>query len=157
MNKFAKWIFRFIETTSKGASLLILLMMAFVTFEVISRYIFNHPTSWVWLLNKQLFGIFVLVAGSYALIQKNHIRIEMLYDHFPPPAKRAVRWLTLILSVGFLGILVWNSTLMGLEALSTRETANGVFRLPLYPLKLLMPIMALLFMLGCLTEFGRKK
>ena len=157
MNKFAKWIFRVIETTSKGASLLILLMMAFVTFEVISRYIFNHPTSWVWLLNKQLFGVFVLVAGSYALIQKNHIRIEMLYDHFPPPAKRAVRWLTLILSVGFLGILVWNSTLMGLEALSTREAANGVFRLPLYPLKLLMPIAALLFMLGCLTEFGRKK
>ena len=157
MNKFAKWIFRVIETTSKGASLLILLMMAFVTFEVISRYIFNHPTSWVWLLNKQLFGVFVLVAGSYALIQKNHIRIEMLYDHFPPPAKRAVRWLTLILSVGFLGILVWNSTLMGLEALSTWEAANGVFRLPLYPLKLLMPIAALLFMLGCLTEFGRKK
>ena len=157
MNKFAKWISRFIETTSKGVSLLILLMMAFVTFEVISRYVFNHPTSWVWLLNKQLFGVFVLVAGSYALIQKNHIRIEMLYDHFPPPAKRAVRWLTLILSVGFLGILVWNSTLMGLEAWSTRETANGVFRLPLYPLKLLMPIAALLFMLGCLTEFGRKK
>jgi TRAP-type mannitol/chloroaromatic compound transport system permease small subunit len=139
------------------ASLLILLIMAIVTYEVISRYAFNTPTSWAWLINKQLFGVFVLVSGGYALVHKSHIRIEMLYDHFSPAMKGFVRWLTLIAALCFLGSLFWKSTVMGLEAWETKEVAMGVFKLPLYPLKLFMPIGAALFILGCIATAFKTK
>jgi TRAP-type mannitol/chloroaromatic compound transport system permease small subunit len=139
------------------ASLLILLIMAFVTYEVISRYAFNAPTSWAWLINKQLFGVFVLIAGGYALVNNSHIRIEILYDRFSPNLKAAIKWITLFAATCFLGSLLWKSIAMAQEAWETKEVAMGVFKLPLYPLKIFMPVGALLFLLGCIAKTLRKK
>ena len=145
-----------IETTGRVCSLLILAIMAVTTFEVVSRYLFNAPTSWAWLINKQLFGVFVLVGGSYALIHNSHIQIEMAYEHFPKKVKTLVRWLTLAAALCFLGGLLWKSTLMAVFAWQAGEKATGVFKLPLYPLKLFMPVSVSLFILGCVAVYGRK-
>jgi len=157
MNSILDGITRFIKKAGDVASLVILLIMAVVTYEVISRYAFNTPTSWAWLINKQLFGVFVLVAGGYTLVHKSHIRIEMLYDHFSPGMKGFVRWLTLLCALCFLGSLLWKSTVMGLEAWETKEVAMGIFKLPLYPLKMFMPIGTALFILGCIAAALKTK
>ncbi|MBU1340269.1 MAG: TRAP transporter small permease [Proteobacteria bacterium] len=157
MEAFSKTIKAIIETAGRISSILILLIMAIVSFEVISRYAFNAPTSWAWLINKQLFGVFVLIGGSYALIHKSHIQIEMLYDHFPKTMKTFVRWLTLAAALCFLGGLLWKSAIMGMVALKVGEKATGVFKLPLYPLKMFMPFSIALFILGCIAVYGKKK
>jgi TRAP-type mannitol/chloroaromatic compound transport system permease small subunit len=157
MNTFPERIKRIIEMIGKACSLLILVIMAIVTYEVASRYLFNAPTSWAWLVNKQLFGIFVLVGGSYALIHKSHIQIEMLYEHYSPFMKNIVRWLTLLAALCFLGALLWKSSVMGLDAWQYRELATGVCKLPLYPLKMFMPVSVALFILGCIAVYGRKE
>ena len=146
-----------VKAVGDGASLLILLIMAFVTYEVVSRYVFNAPTSWVWPINKQLFGLFVLVAGGYALVHNSHIRIEMLYDHFPANVKAVIRWLSLAAAICFIGSLVWKSGLMALEAWNMKEVATGVFKLPLYPLKIAMPLGAALFLIACIAKTLQKK
>ena len=151
MNAFINGVTRVIQKAGDLASLLILAIMAVVTYEVVSRYAFNHPTSWAWVINKQIFGVFVLIAGGYTLIHKSHIRIEMLYDRFPPAMRTVIRWLTLLAALLFLGSLLWKSTVMGLEAWETKELNMGVFKLPLYPLKLFMPVATLLFILGCIA------
>ena len=156
MDLFSKCIKTVIETTGRVCSLLILVIMAVITFEVVSRYLFNAPTSWAWLINKQLFGVFVLVGGSYALIHKSHIQIEMVYEHFPGKVKALVRWLTLLAALCFLGGLLWKSALMAAFAWQAGEKATGVFKLPLYPLKLFMPVSVSLFILGCIAVYGRK-
>lgn len=157
MNIFSDGIKRIIENVGKAGSFLILIIMAIITFEVISRYAFNAPTSWAWLINKQLFGVFALIAGGYTLIHKSHIRIEMLYEHYPPFMKTFVRWLTLIIALFFLGTLLWKSSVMGLDAWQMKEKAMGVFKLPLYPLKMFMPFGTALFILGCIAVYGPKK
>ncbi len=157
MDAFSKVVKTFIEHAGNVCSLLIIVIMGIVSFEVISRYAFNAPTSWAWLINKQLFGVFVLVGGSYALIHDSHIQIEMLYEHFPKPMKTFVRWLTLAAALCFLGGLLWKSAVMGQMAWQVSEKATGVFKLPLYPLKMFMPFSAGVFILGCITVYGRKK
>jgi TRAP-type mannitol/chloroaromatic compound transport system permease small subunit len=156
MNHILNAINRIIKAVGDAGSLLILLMMTLVTYEVISRYGFNAPTSWAWLINKQLFGVFVMIAGGYTLVHNSHIRIEMLYEHFHPGMKTVIRWLTLVAAFCFLGALVWKSWVMGIEAWNDKELAMGVFKLPLYPLKLFMPVGALLFLLGCIVAAIRK-
>lgn len=157
MTSFSERIERLIHLAGRAASLLILLIMVIVTYEVLSRYLFNAPTSWAWLINKQIFGVFVLIGGSYALIHDSHIRIEMLYEHYPPAMKTVIRWLTLLTGLFFLGCLLWKSSVMGLDAWQTKEKAPGIFKLPLYPLKLFMPVGTALFILGCIAVFSRKK
>jgi TRAP-type mannitol/chloroaromatic compound transport system permease small subunit len=152
-----EFIIRAIDRIGKLVGPLILVITFIMTWEVVSRYAFNAPTTWVWMINRQLFGVFVLVAGSYALVHRNHIRIEMLYEHFPPRIKTIIRWLTLLAALIFLGSLFWKSGVMGLEAWKFKEKAVGVFKLPLYPLKLFIPVGAGLFILACLAVFTREE
>jgi len=76
------------EKTSKIVSLLIFVVMVITTVEVVGRYVFNHPTSWAWPINRQLFGVFILFAGIYAMSKEDHIKVEILYDHFSPKMKK---------------------------------------------------------------------
>lgn len=148
-----------IQRIGDACSLLILALMGVMTYEVIARYGFNAPTSWAWIINKQIFGVYVMVAGSYALVHNNHIRIEMLYQKFPRPVKELVKWLSLAAALCFLGALLWKSSVMGMEAYASKELAMGTFKLPLYPLKLFIPIGTFLFLLGCIAAVlkSRKK
>lgn len=157
MNALFDRVIGFIKAVGDAASLIILLIMGLVAYEVVSRYAFNAPTAWAWLINKQLFGLFVLIAGSYALVHESHIRIEMFNDRFPLGMKAVIRWLSLAAALCFLGSLLWKSAAMGLEAWETREVAMGVFKLPLYPLKMFMPIATALFILVCIISAIRKK
>ncbi len=161
MAKGVKFVFNLIDTftqkTSKPAGLLIFFMMVVTVTEVVARYVFNHPTTWVWPINKQLFGLFILFAGLYTTYKGGHIRIEILYDHFPPKIKSIARLIALAGLICFMGVLVWQSAWMGLNALKVKELSAGAFRMPLYPLKLLIPAFAFLILLQGIAVFIRGK
>lgn len=156
-----KFIFNLVEAISeklgKWVSLLIFLVMAMTTIEVAGRYIFNHPTVWVWPLNRQLFGVFILFGGVYTLLKGGHIRVEILYEHFPPKVKLIARLIALAAFISFMGALVWQGSWMGWNSLMVGERASGAFRIPLYPFKLLIPIVAVLFLLEGIVVFIRHK
>jgi TRAP-type mannitol/chloroaromatic compound transport system permease small subunit len=143
------------EKTGKVISLLIFLMMVITTIEVVGRYVFNHPTVWVWPINRQLFGVFILFAGIYAMSKGDHIRVEILYDHFPPKMKLIARWIAMGAFLCFIVALVLQGSRMGWNSLMAREKLTGAFPIPLYPLKLLIPIAAFLFLLEGIAVFSR--
>jgi len=143
------------EKAGKAISLLIFLMMVITTVEVVGRYAFNHPTVWVWPINRQLFGVFILFAGIYTMSQGAHIRVEILYEHFPPKMKMIARWIAVAAFLCFTVALVLQGSRMGWNALIVRERATGAFPIPLYPLKLLIPIVAFLFLLEGIVVFFR--
>ncbi len=143
------------EKTGKAISLLIFLMMVITTIEVVGRYVFNYPTVWVWPINRQLFGVFILFAGIYAMSKGEHIRVEILYDHFPPKMKLIARWIAMGAFLCFMVALVLQGSRMGWNSLMAREKLTGAFPIPLYPLKLLIPIAAFLFLLEGIAVFSR--
>ncbi|UCF90805.1 MAG: TRAP transporter small permease subunit [Desulfobacterales bacterium] len=160
MTNKVKAFFNMIDTisakTGQAACLLIFLMMVFTAVEVVARYAFNHPTLWVWPINRQLFGIFILFAGIYTMSQEDHIRVEIFYEHFPPKLKLIARWIALGTFVCFMVALVLQGSRMGWNALMAREKLTGAFPIPLYPLKLLIPIAAVLFLLEGIVIFYRR-
>lgn len=151
------WVNTITEKTSKPASLLVFVMMLISTTEVVGRYVFNHPSVWAWTLNRQIFGLFILVAGAYTMSKGEHIRIEILYDYFPPRIKMIARLIALASLISFLGVLVWQSSWMGWNSMMMGEKAAGSFRIPLYPFKLLIPIGASLFLLQGIIVFLRRE
>jgi len=145
------------EKAAKITCYLVFVIMLITTADVIARYAFNQPLVWGWLLNRQLFGVFILFAGVYTLFKGEHIRIEILYDHFPPRIKTIARWIALAAFISFIGVLVWQSSWMGWNSLMMKEKAAGAFRIPLYPFKLLIPIVTFLFLLEGISYFRRGK
>jgi len=152
---FFDWVDTIAEKAGKVTCYLVFIIMLVTTFDVVARYVFNRPLLWGWLLNRQLFGVFILFAGVYTLFKGEHIRIEILYDHFPPKLKNFARWIALACFVSFMGVLVWQGSWMGWNSLRMNEKAAGAFRIPWYPFKLLIPIVAFLFLLEGIAAFRR--
>ena len=128
-------------------SCLFLVIMFIISYEVIARYVFNSPTSWGWVINEQLFLVTTLIGGTYAALTGGHIRIEVFYDRFPKKVRPIVKLSTVILFVSFMGTLIWKGGVMAREAISVQERATGIFHLPIYPFKAIIPIAALLFLI----------
>jgi TRAP-type mannitol/chloroaromatic compound transport system permease small subunit len=145
------------EKTGKVVSLLIVFMMIITTTEVVARYVFNNPTIWAWPINRQLFGVFILFGGVYTLLHGGHIRVEVLYGRFSPKMKSIANLIALVCFLVFIGVLVWQGSLMAGNSLMSGERASGTFHIPLYPFKMLIPIAAFLFLLEGIADFFRKK
>lgn len=160
MAKGIKVLFNLVDTITekigKPASLLVFIMMLITTTEVVGRYVFNHPTIWAWPLNRQIFGLFILAAGAYTMSKGEHIRIEILYDHFPRKIKFIARMITLACFIIFMGVLLWQTSWMGWNSLMMGEKLAGAFRMPLYPFKLLIPIGVFLFLIQGIVVFTKR-
>ena len=140
-----------------GLSILIIVIMFFTTIEVVLRYVFNSPTIWVWPLSRQIFGVYILFAGIYAMSKNAHIRIEIIYNLLPKRMKQIASILGMLSFISFMGVLIWQGAWMGQNSLSSGETAHGAFRIPLYPLKILIPVAAILFLLEGIYILSKNK
>lgn len=65
-------------------SSILMFVVAFIVLimflEVLLRYVFDSPTLWVEELSRWLGGIFFLMSGLYAMQQRSHIRVVLIYD-----------------------------------------------------------------------------
>ena len=157
MERYIKAFDKIIHRISLGASCIFLLIMCIITYEVVARYVFNRPTSWGWVINEQLFLITTLFGGIYAAMVGGHIRIEVFYEHFSRSGKLISKIFTLILFVSFMGALIWKGWQMAEESVLVGERATGIFRLPLYPVKMLIPVVAVLFLIQGLRWIFKEK
>lgn len=153
MKKLFQGIHRFSQKACEIVSFLPLIMTCIISYEVLGRYLFGSPTKWAWLTNKQIFGVFILFAGVYTMSEAAHIRIEIFYDRFSPRMKMIARIIALFLFAFFIVCLIWQGAWMGLESWAVREKATGLFPMPIYPLKLLIPIVSGLFLLEGIAVF----
>ncbi len=156
-----KAIFSLIDNISdksgKVVCYVVFLIMVITTWEVIGRDVFSLPVAWGWVLNKQLFAVFILFGGVYALSKGAHIRIEILYTFFPSRVKTIVKVIAFLNFAIFMGVLIWQTSWMGFNALKMKQVATGSFRIPLYPLKLLIPLVGVLFLLEGIAVFFKRE
>ena len=158
----SKWnvFFRLIDTVNekigRAISLIALPILLLISLEVVARYAFNAPFVWAWPVNEQLFGVLALFSGAYALLHGRHIRVEILYERFSSRMKVASSLITAVCILAFIGGLVWEGYLMAAMSFKGREAMTGIIYFPLYPLKLLIPVAAFLFLFQGIAYFVRE-
>lgn len=138
-----------------GLSILIMMIMIFTAVEVILRYLFNSPTAWVWPLNRQIFGVYILFAGIYAMSKRSHIRIEIFQNLLPRQCRPITKILSLMSFSCFVGVLIIKGAQIAKMSWLAGETAHGAFRIPLYPLKILIPVASVLFLVEGIIILSR--
>ena len=87
--------------------LLIAIVVCVMMYEVILRYVFERPTLWANEMSLWLAGFVFILAGFYAMQQRSHIRIYLLYDMFPRAVQRICDAVSTVLIVGFAFFLVY--------------------------------------------------
>lgn len=155
--RFVQFIDRVSNSTGIFAAWLVIPLMLIVVYEVIIRHIFNAPTMWTYDTLWMLYSVNFLLGGSYTLLRKGHIRIDIIHDKFSPRTKLIFD--TLVYGIVFFlpcALLTWASCGYALDAWSMGEdlsTTSWVF--PAGPIKSIMPLAFLLLALQSLAEVIR--
>lgn len=92
---------------SRIAMILPAVIVAIMLYEVVMRYIFEKPTLWVNEASLWLAGMVYLFAGLYAMQQRSHIRIFIVYDMVPRNIRRLFDILSTLCIVVFCFAVFW--------------------------------------------------
>ncbi len=92
---------------SRIAMVMIAMIVVVMFYEVVSRYVFSRPTLWANELSLWIAAFVLLFAGLYAMQQRSHIRIYVIYDMMPRWMQKAADVISLLLLLAFTFALVW--------------------------------------------------
>jgi TRAP-type C4-dicarboxylate transport system permease small subunit len=95
-------------------------------FEVILRYGFNRPTTWVHETTLMMVGVGMLWGGTYCTAEDRHIRVTVVRDAMSRRVRRIVDVVVGVFNLLFCSGLTWAGYIMTEKALFD---PTGVFRL----------------------------
>jgi len=137
--------------TGKVLSILIAFMTLILTYEVVLRYGFDSPTKWAHEITCSIFGAYSVLGGGYALLFNQHIRSDIVYARFSERGKAICDLITFPLLFMLLIIIFRQGFSMALSSTLARETTVSMFRSPIWPVKICIPLAALLMLLQTLA------
>ena len=141
--------------------LLIAIVVCVMMYEVILRYVFERPTLWANEMSLWLAGFVFILAGFYAMQQRSHIRIYLLYDMFPHAVQRICDTVSTVLIVGFAFFLVYGGYGEAKAKMLRWETFGTAFDPPipatLKPLVLIVVILvAIQSVLNLIADWNKE-
>ena len=111
--------------------MLVVCLTAVMLYEVILRYAFERPTLWANELSLWLAGFVFLCSGLYAMQQRSHIRIVLLYDAVPRWLQRVFDILSTACIVLFAFFLVYGGYGEAFDKFHRWETFGTAFDPPI--------------------------
>lgn len=111
--------------------MLIVLLTSVMLYEVVLRYVLEKPTLWANELSLWLAGFVFLCAGLYAMQQRSHIRIFLLYDLLPRSLQRVCDVLSTSLIALFAFFLIYGGYGEAFAKFNRWETFGTAFDPPI--------------------------
>ena len=145
---------RFSDLIGRLLSLSMLWLVASISYECFSRYLFNSPTIWVLESSYMTNGSAFMLGCAYALHKGAHVRTDMLWEKFSERRKGIIDLTSYVLFfyptlVILLGISVddaWYSYSIH------EESEQTAWRPVLWPFRSAIPLAALLLMIQGVSE-----
>ncbi|MBJ3774375.1 TRAP transporter small permease [Acuticoccus mangrovi] len=112
------------------AAVLLFLIGAMLTYEVVARYFFNAPTIWAEELSR-LFLTWAVFLASAALLRSNdHIRVTVLLDLMPRPAKKVAHVTSLTFVAVIAGLVAWHGFPTVAKSFATGRSSGSMLDIP---------------------------
>ncbi len=143
------------DWVGKVLSYFLFAFFALLLMEVILRYFFNSPTVWGNELAQMLFGTYAVVCGGYILRTGGHVNVDIIYARFSTKTKAALDIITSVLFFLFCGMLLVYGGSLAWDSLSRFEHSQSAWNPPLYPVKLMIPLAAILLIVQGIAKLIR--
>ena len=139
------------------AAWLVLLSALISAGNAMSRYLFNASSN-AWLeIQWQMFAGIFLLGGAYVLQVNEHVRVDLFYGSAPPRRKL---WIDVIGIPLFLfpamSVMAWFSWSFFVTSFESGEYSSNAGGLPLWPVKLLLPVGLVLLLLQGAAELVKR-
>jgi len=96
-----------------------------------------------------------MLGGAYVHVDYGHIYIDLLHRKLSLRSQAVLRIIVSPFFFTFCAVLFWYGLKFGITSLRMLEVDETPWRAPIYPVKLLIPLGALLMLLQGLGNFGR--
>ncbi|MEO7392567.1 MAG: TRAP transporter small permease subunit [Ramlibacter sp.] len=135
----------------------IIVLILGVSYEVFMRYVLRDPTSWAFDLSYMLYGSLFLMAGAYTLSRNGHVRGDVFYRMWRPRVQAGLEMFLYFIFFfpGVLALVIagWG---YGTDAWKIHEVSvNSPAGVPVWPLKMLLPVAGVLLTLQGIAEVLR--
>ncbi|MFO7801780.1 MAG: TRAP transporter small permease subunit [Desulfovermiculus sp.] len=138
-------------------SWVIIPLMLIIVFEVITRRLLHSPTVWTFEVSIQLFAFYFMILAAYTLLLKRHVAVDIFVRGLSERTRAIIDMITyLVFFFPFILIVFIEGYKYAYESWSMLEKSYTVFAPPIYPLKTVIPLAALLLFLQGLSEFIKK-
>jgi TRAP-type mannitol/chloroaromatic compound transport system permease small subunit len=145
---------RFSDVTGKLISLSMLWLVASISYECFSRYLFNAPTVWVLESSYMTNGSAFMLGCAYTLYKGAHVRTDMLWEQY---SERKKGWIDLVSY-----LLLFYPTLITLMVISIDDawysfsinelSEQTPWRPIMWPFRAAIPLAAMLLMVQGASE-----
>ena len=102
----------------------ILIIGCIVSYEVVVRYFFKAPTTWVLEISIYLCIASVFLAGGYALKEKHHIQVDLITRKLSERNQVLFELISLVMALVYTLVLTWKGGEMAIHS----------FRAPVSPI-----------------------
>jgi TRAP-type C4-dicarboxylate transport system permease small subunit len=138
--------------TSRMAMIMTALIVIVMFYEVVSRYVFSRPTLWANELSLWIAAFVFLFAGQYAMQQRSHIRIYVVYDIMPRWIQKVADVMSVLLIFGFTFALVWGNFADAKRRMLRMETFGTAWDPPIPGI--VKPAILIIIILVCLQAIS---
>lgn len=150
---------RVIDGVSKWSGLvvapLVLVYLVILLYEMVARYVFNAPTLWAHEMSTFVFGAQFMLGGAYCYWSGSMVNVEFFHARFSKRARAVFDLFIFLILAVVLGIMIWRGGSFFLYSFKILEHSSSMFSPPLYPLRAVIPLAALLFLLQAVAKLIR--
>jgi len=143
------------EWSGRGVGIALFLVVGVLTYEVITRYVFNSPTIWAQQLSLFLFGTIGMIGGAYVLLHKAHVNLDILYSRVSRRKQAILDLITAPLFFFIIILMIWAGGSFALRSWAILEPSSTVWAPPIYPFKTIIPVAAFLLLLQGIAKLIR--
>jgi TRAP-type mannitol/chloroaromatic compound transport system permease small subunit len=126
--------------------------MFLITADVLSRYIFGIPVKGSYELSEMMFLSVVFLGLGYTQLYNGHVRVEFLVIGFHQRTQKILNTIMLLFALSIYTLLVWKGAEGFLESYESGEYRWGLIQIPLWPVKLMIPLGSSLLCLRFVDE-----
>ena len=155
--KFVAFLDNISEWSGKVFSWIVVPLTLLIVYEVICRRVFNAPHIWSFELTTMVYGSHFTMVAAYTLYHKRHVCIDIISNRLRPKPKTVLEMVSyLIFFFPFTIIILVFGFQFAKMSWSILETSDSTWAPPIYPLKTIVPLMALLLILQGISDFTKK-
>ncbi len=122
------------------ASLCLFAAMLLIGADVFMRYLCHAPIAGTLELSTFVPVIATYCSFAYTAVHQRHIRTTFVLDRVPSRIKLTLEIFSTLMMFCFVGVIVWQTSLEAVQSFDIREISQGLIAIPIYPVKILIPI-----------------
>ena len=141
MERFEMTVRAIAQALAALSSVTLLMMMLQTVVDVVSNNLLGRPIEG----NAEIIAAYYMVMIvflplAFVELRHEHINADLLVRSFPPLARRIVYALGAVVSLGFFGVLTWQTAIDAWRSLQISEVMMASIFIPVWPAKFALPL-----------------